>query len=628
MHPIKNIFNNTFVIVTGLFLCISHATGLGAQKSNEKPNIVWLVTEDNSKHYLKLYDPAGAPMPHIESLAQNGIVFNHAFSQGPVCSVARSTLISGCYAPRIGAQYHRKMKKAPMPEGLEMFPFYLREAGYYTTNNSKEDYNLIKSDAVWDESSRKATFQNRMPGQPFFHVQNFGITHEGRLHFSAEGMSKNPTVFQASQMRPFPYHPNTPTFRYTNAWYRDLHQKADDEMGKFISQLDNQGLLENTIIFYYGDHGGVLPRSKGYIYESGIHVPLVVYVPEKWQHLVPLARGSRTDAFVQFMDFGPTVLNLAGVEIPAQMDGVPFLGKGVTKRDLESRNQAFSYADRFDEKYDLVRAIRRDNFKYLRSYQPFNMDALFNFYRYKMLAYQEWQKLFDQGSLDRNQNQFFLPRAPEALYDLKNDPHELNNLAADPDYRQVLHELRKELQHQVKSMPDLSFFPETVLIEDAIANPVQYGQAHRQEISELIDIADLSLLSFSKAKKRIKKALKSDNPWKRYWGLIVCSTFGKKASNFVKKAEKMADEDPNNLVRIRAIEFLGLSGIHVEERDILDLIRNANSETEANLMLNSVALLKTVNSGFQGQLNPNDFNPDWVKRENSLVNQRIKFLNR
>ena len=599
---------------------------LMAQRSiQDRPNIVWLVTEDNSKHYLQLYEEDGAAMPQIESLAEQGIVFNHAFSNAPVCSVARSTLISGCYAPRLGAQYHRRMKLAPMPEGQEMFPYYLRKEGYYTTNNSKEDYNLIKSDQVWDESSRQATYKNRKKDQPFFHVQNFGITHEGRLHFPAEQI-KN-VGLDSDSVQPFPYHPNTEVYRYTYAWYYDLHRKADDMIGKFIKELEEEGLMENTIIFYYGDHGGVLPRSKGYIYESGLHVPLVVYVPPKWKDRFPLESGTRTDAFVQFIDFGPTVLNLAGAYIPEGMDGKPFLGKGVSKIDLEKRNTAFGYADRFDEKYDLVRSYRKGKYKYIRNYQPFNIDALFNFYRYKMLAYSEWEQLHNDGILDRNQEQFFQPRAVEGLYDIENDPHELNNLAIDPSYLAILQELRKTLQKQVKTMPDLSFYPEPFFLERGIGNPVKFGQQNKNEIAELIEIADLSLLPFEEALKGIKKALKDENPWKRYWGLISCSSFGKEASSLSDLARDMMLNDDENLVRIRAVEFLGLNGEPLDIAMIKDIVQNAKSETEANLILNTIALLKSTRSDFEIDLPKDMFNADWINNEQDLVSRRIEFIN-
>ena len=609
-----------------LLSCIYANPILMAQTTSERPNIVWLVSEDNSKHYVGLYGDGGAPMPNLERLADHGILFNHAFSNAPVCSVARSTIISGCYAPRIGAQYHRRTEFAPMPQGLEMFPFYLKRAGYYTTNNAKEDYNLIKSKDVWDESSKKASYQNRQSGQPFFHVQNFHKTHEGQLHFSLESMQEEKTRTDPESITPFPYHPNTKTFRYTAAKLHDHHLTIDEQIGEFVQQLEQDGLLANTFIFYYGDHGGVLPGSKGYIHESGVHIPMVVYIPEKWKHLVPAEPGSRTDAFVQFIDLGPTVLNLAGIPVPEQMDGTPFLGPGITNMDWENRNTTFSYADRFDEKYDLVRAIRKGKFKYIRNYQPFNVDALYNFYRYKMLAYQEWKELFLQGKLNKNQAQFFQPRTSEALYNIEEDPHEMANLAMDPSYAPKLRELRAALQMQVKAMPDLSFYPEPYFLKKGISNPVRFGQDQKADIADLIDIADLSLLPFSKANKGIKKALKSKDPWKRYWGLIVCSSFGQEAIPFISQVKKISLRDSENLNRVRAAEFLGLVQSEDPKPLFLACLRKASTLTEANLIMNSMALFKEMDVSATYDIPKTMFDPAWIGRENDLVYRRWQYL--
>lgn len=609
-----------------LFLSIAfHSLSFTQVTDGNRPNIVWVVSEDNSKHYLKLYEEGGAPMPNIEALAKEGLVFEHAFSNGPVCSVARSTIISGCYAPRVGVQYHRRMQFATLPKGVQMFPSYLRQSGYYTTNNSKEDYNFKKPGGVWDESSKKASYRNRKAGQPFFHVQNFGRSHEGQLHFSKSDM-KTPTVTATKEVEVFPYHPNTPTFRYTHAKYRDLQMEIDRQIGAFIDQLKADGVYDNTIIFYYGDHGGVLPRGKGYIYESGVHVPMVVYFPPKWRHLAPAEPGSRLDGFVQFIDLGPTVLHLAGVKVPKAMDGRPFLGKGVTKEKLDQRDQTFSYADRFDEKYDLVRAIRKGKFKYMRNFQPFNFDGLFNFYRYKMLAYKEWRALFDEGKLNDAQKQFFEVRAPEALYDIEKDPHETNNLAADPAYASTLKSLRKQLNKQLLSMPDLSFLPEPYLVQKGLANPVQFGQTHKKEIKQLIKLANLQMKPFEQAERSLAKALASPQAWQRYWGLIVCSTFGAEATSLYADAQSIAENDPEPLVRMRAAEFLGLAA-RIDPMPVLsEIFYRAKEVTTANLILNTVTLLLESNDDWKFEVKRQEVPADWIDKPNDLVNRRLEYI--
>lgn len=612
-----------------LLLILVYSQTNYAQETNpmERPNIVWIVSEDNSKHYMELYEAQGTPMPNLELLAKKGIVFNHMFSNGPVCSVARSTIISGCYAPRIGAQYHRRTEFVPAPDGLEMFPAYLRKAGYYTSNNAKEDYNLLKEDNVWDNSSKASSYRDRAVGQPFFHVQNFHITHEGQLHFTPEQMASRKTSREPNSITPFPYHPNTPTFRYTYAWYDELHRKLDQQIGEFLDQLAADNLMENTIIFYYGDHGGVLPRSKGYIYESGIHVPLIVYFPPKWQHLAPSDPGSRIDGFTQFIDLGPTVLHLAGIPVPEEMDGTPFLGSGVSTEALNTRNTAFSHADRFDEKYDLVRGWRKGKFKYIRNFQPFNYDGLHNFYRFRMLAYQEWEELYRKGKLNQAQRQFFEKRSTEALYDLENDPHETNNLVKDPKYLEKLEELRAELTEHLKSLPDLSFIPEPIFIKEGINNPVAYGQQHKEEIGELIEIANLSLMPFPLAKIHLKDALNSQNPRKRYWAMIACSSYGKKAKYFSKHARQILEAEPDNLVKLRAAEFLALIGNKKMEAEFYKVLENAKTLTEANLILNTVVLLQDLGKIEKHPIPEGLLNPAWIKEGKTLVNRRLEYIN-
>ena len=572
---------------------------LSAGEAAEGPNFVWLISEDNSKHFMKLFDPNGAPTPRIEKLAEHGLIFDHAFSNSPVCSVARSTLISGCYGPRIGTQYHRRSVLVPMPEGVRMFPAYLRDVGYYTTNNKKKDYNAIEGQGVWDESSSRASWRNRKPGQPFFHKQSFPVSHESSLHFSEETMRSEKTTTDPATVFVNPYHPKTPTFRYTYARYHDRIEMMDQQIGRIVDQLEEDGLLEDTFIFYFGDHGGVLPRGKGYAYESGLHVPLVVRVPENWKHLVDAKSGSRVKGFVSFIDFGPTLLNLARVDVPEGVDGRPFLGRDVSMNEVNRRNEAFGYADRFDEKYDLVRTLRKGRFEYVRSYQPFNFDGLQNDYRYKMLAYTEWRDLYRAGRLNAVESQFFEGRPPEALYDLEADPHETKNLAGDPAYAKVLADLRRRLGDRVKGMPDLSLYPESYLVDEAFGNPVPFGRSHRDEIGNLVDVADLALTPFSEAKSGIEAALDSADPWRRYWGLIACSTHGKSALAIVQKAKELAAEDAELLVRARAAEFLGLVGAADPQAVLRDVLLKSESAVEANLILNTAVLLRDGKPGYK-----------------------------
>lgn len=608
-----------------IFICVFTILSCQTKQKEElPPNIVWITSEDNSKHYLKLFDKNGIPTPNIESLAKEGLIFNRAFSNAPVCSVARSAIISGCYGPRIGSQFHRKMAVVPMPDSIKMFPVYLRQAGYYTTNNSKEDYNIIKSEGVWDESSKKASWKNRGKNQPFFHVFNIGVSHESSMHFNARDMDTIATVTDLNSFKIQPNHPNTALFKYTNALYRDKIREMDRKVGEIIQHLKEEGRLDDTFIFYYGDHGGVLPGSKGYLYEAGLHVPMVVHIPKKYRHLVGNQVGSTVNGFISFIDLGPTVLNLAGIDIPKEMDGTAFLGKDIDPKELNSRDETYSYADRFDEKYDMVRAVRKGNYKYIRNYQPFNYDGLMNNYRYKQMAYQEWQTLYTDGKLNELQSAFFNQRAPEMLFDIDADPFETKNLADDPAYATTLSTMREKLTTWVKEMPDLSFYPEHYLIENAFKNPVEFGKKHKEEIRKYINITDLNLLNFDDAKNSLVTALNSSDPWERYWAIIACSTFGPKAIGMESRIREIASTDPELINKVRAAEFLGI----VKKLDPSDVITNSlyasKKPSEALLILNSIVLMESGNYNYIFDIQLDKIAK--VVAEDSEVVSRLKYL--
>ncbi|MGQ1783913.1 MULTISPECIES: sulfatase family protein [unclassified Saccharicrinis] len=590
----------------------------------EQPNIVWITSEDNSKHYMDIFDEHGAPTPNIESLADNGIIFTNAFSNAAVCSAARSTLISGCYGPRIASHYHRKIEMVPMPSGIEMYPAYLKAAGYYTGNNNKEDYNIFKSDTVWDDSSRKAHWRNRRPGQPFFYIQNIVTTHESRVHFSEEDFNTKSTLTDPDQCFVQPNHPDTKLMKYTNAWYRDKIMQMDKEVGDILDELKKDSLLENTFIFYYGDHGGVLPGSKGYIFETGLHVPLVVHIPKKYEHLVNIKPGTKNNGFVSFIDFGATILNLAGIEIPKGIDGKPFLGKNITAEEVSQRDETFSYADRFDEKYDMVRAIRKGKYKYIRHFQPFNFDGLMNNYRYKQLAYKEWAQMHEDEKLNQIQDQFFNTKQAEALYNIEADPFETVNLINDETHKNKLQEMRALLTNKLKSMPDLSFYPEFYLIKNAFENPVAFGKKNKEQIQKYIDIANLELVSFNDAKEKLAKLLKSEDWLSRYWALIVSTKFEKEAQEFTNIIQNIAQYDEQLMNRVRAAEFMGMTGYGNPVEVMTHALYTSADPNEALLILNSIVLMKDCVHKYKFNLRLDKI--PVATQQDKLVQQRLMYL--
>ena len=320
---------------------------------------------------------------------------------------------------------------------------------------------------------------------------------------------------------------------------------------------------------------------------------------------------------------------MAGIDIPKSIDGKPFLGKKLKKSELEKRNSAFGYADRFDEKYDLVRSLRKGKYKYMRNYQPFNVDGLYNFYRYEMLAYKEWYTLFQDGKLNDIQSQFFKPKSPESLYNIEEDPHETKNLANDIAYNDVLIAMREELNNHLMSINDLSFLPEPYFLKKGIDDVVEYSAQNKALIKKLIETSNLQLKDYDAVSSQIKKALEHDNPWVRYWGLIVCSSFGSKAMENKEKINVIFEDDSENLVRIRAAEFMLLNDIELSDSKINSLLKRSNFEAEANLMLNTLANIKTINPKYKLNLNKNVFPENWIppiREENALVNRRMNYL--
>ena len=588
----------------------------------KKPNIVFLVSEDNSIHYLKHYGAKFGSMPNVEKMASQGLTFNHAFSNGPVCSVARSTLALGIWGPRMGIQYHRKAEAVTLPKGVLPWSAILRNSGYFCANNSKQDYNfIIKGIDAWDQSSKKASWRNRpRKDMPFFYMQSMGQSHESSLHFKKALMEEEKTRTPMESVKLNPYHPDTPTFRYTHARYHDRMSVIDDLIGSVLKKLEEDDLLDDTFVFYFGDHGGVLPRGKGYAYESGVHVPLVVRIPENFSHLIDHEEGTRTDGFVSFIDFGPTILNLAGIDVPLFMDGKPFLGEGVKSKDLSKRDEVYCYADRFDEKYDLVRTVRKGKWKYIRNYQGFYPDGLQNNYRYRMLAYQEWRELFNAGKLNDKQSQFFRPRPAEQLFDLSVDPHEVNDLSGEPQFKKNLLELRSKLKHQLVKMNDLSLYPESYMIENALGDPLAFGRSRNEEIKSLVEIADLALLPFENVKTQIKKFLKNGSVWEKYWACMVCSQFGKKAKT-ISPILKLLLKDNNLMVRMRAIEALALVLGENPMPGLIEISNKSGSRIEVLLTMNSIAFFRD-HHGFE--LKPGAFSVSVPKGE---FYRRLEYFN-
>lgn len=580
---------------TLLFCTIGVSVSLQAsEKPAKRPNFVWFMEEDVSKHYLRLYNPdgVGAVTPNVEKLAKEGILFSHAFCNAPVSSAARSTLFTGCYAPRVGMSWHRKLKTVPMPDGLEMFPAYLKEAGYFTANSSKTDYNCIMPGGTWDkEKGKPDEWRNRPQKEmPFFFVRTNALSHESCLHFSPDAISKKKTSYDPQQVKVAPFHPDTELFRYTYATFYDRIADTDAELGTLMQQLSDEEVLDDTFIFYFGDNGGSLPGTKGYTGELGLHVPLVVYIPKNWRDKLDLPVGGHVDGFVSFMDFAPTLLHLAGLDIPSEMDGTPFLREDLPLKVLNERKEAFGYGDRFDELYAFTRTVRRGNYKYSRNFVPYQPKGFYAFYRYKMEAFKEWRELYEKGQLSAVQRSFFEPQVPEALYDLENDPYELHNLAGEARFTSKLKELRTALKAHMLDKNDLGLFPEPLWLPEGSNNPVAFGERNKQRLKRYSDITDLEFGTFKEAQKELQKALQSADPGERYWGATVCACFGNSAGSLKADVSRLLN-DTSAIVRSRAALFLAMIG-ELQPESMQEILCSAKSEAEVLLILGDITYMK------------------------------------
>lgn len=426
-----------------------------------RPNVVWLVAEDIGPH-LAAYGDRTVKTPHLDRLAAEGVTYTKAFAVVGVCAPSRAAIITGKYPTRIGAMNMRTNAKGlthvkpyeavPAPE-VKCFTEFLRAAGYYTTNNPKEDYQFARPLTAWDESSTKAHWRNRpTPETPFFAVFNYMETHESQVWAQAD----EPMAVDPKKVKLPPYYPDTPAVRQDVARYYDNLAHLDIKVGEQLAELEKAGLLDKSVVIFYGDHGAGLPRAKREVYDSGLQVPLIIRWPDK------RGAGTQSDELVTLMDLGPSMLSLAGAPVPSWMDGRPFLGPQKAK----PRDVFFATRDRMDEAYDLVRAARDKRWKYIRYFQPEKPMHQTIAFRRNQKGMLDLYDLRDRGKLNDVQSLWFRTRKPaEELFDTASDPHEVRDLAQDPRYRKELLRLRNAVDEFVMEETDWGFVPEPEMVE-------------------------------------------------------------------------------------------------------------------------------------------------------------------
>ena len=544
----------------GALVGAAHAKG---RQTVERPNILWITAEDMSP-YLGCWGDKYARTPNLDALARESVRYTRVFATAPVCSPVRSCLITGLYATSLGTPNLRS--KFPIPANIKGFPTYLRRAGYFTANNVKTDYNTSNEPAIvresWDVCSDKGHWRGRKAGQPFFCVFNDMVSHQSRTMVwpYAQFKSKVQSLLSPAERHdpakaPLPpYYPDTPITRRTVARCHDCITVLDKNVGKLLKQLDDDRLADETIVFFYSDHGSGMPRHKRLLLDSGLHVPMLIRFPKKYRHLAPARPGETVDRLVSFVDFPPTVLSLAGLPVPKHMQGRAILGPAAGK----PRRFVYGARDRVDEAYDLARSVRDENYLYVRTFMPHLSYNQPSYYSDLGEIRGEITRLAREGKLTTAAQKHYAgpTRAIEELYDTRNDPHQINNLAASPKHKPLLEKMRAELKRWMAQTHDLGLLPEVELARrSAPATPYAIATDPAKYPRERILAAADLVGRGTDARERQIKLLKDDDPAVRYWAAMGLRALGSKAAPAAESLlEALGDAAPN--VRIEAAAAL------------------------------------------------------------------------
>lgn len=613
-------------LVVGLIVLSASpvTTHAADDRDAERPNILWVTTEDTGPH-LGCYGHPDAVTPHLDRLAARGLRYRNAWSNAPVCAPARTAIISGVYPTSTGSEHMRSLVE--MPPFMRMYPQFLRERGYYCTNNSKEDYNLEKPGKVWDESSNKAHWKGRKSGQPFFAVFNFTITHEGQIHRRPHTPKHDP-----ARVRIPAYHPDTPEVRLDWAQYHDNITTMDAQVGPLLEELKAAGLADETIVFFYGDHGPGMPRSKRWPYNSGLNVPLIVHVPEKFKHLAPreYAAGTATDRLVSFVDLAPALLSLVGLRPPAWMQGHAFMGR------FEAPPQPYlhGFRGRMDERYDLVRSARDERYVYIRNYMPHIVYGQYLTTMFKTPTTLVWKQLHDEGKLEPPQTYFWKKKPAEELYDLQTDPDEVNNLAGSPEHRSILEELRRAQREQVLRVRDVGLLSEAEMHSRADGMSI-YEMGHdpeRYPLERVLEMAELASSLKPDSLPRLRDGLGDADAAVRYWAAMGILIRGDGALRSTRVAIRRALQDESPSVRIVTARALGRFGDDADLRRALPVLMelappDKNGAYVSMLALDAIVALDDRAASLADALSAMPTkDPNAAKRANDYVQRLVKIV--
>ena len=538
-----------------IFLTILIGLSSFSADKNEKlgrPNILWITIEDYSPH-LGCYGVEEAITPVIDKFASEGVMYNIAWATAPVCAVNRTSILTGVYPTTLGAHQMRSSIKFPSQLLNKTYPELMKQAGYYCTNPDKTDYNFDSpsKNVIWDDASATAHYRNRPDkSQPFFHVVNFNGTHQGSNEQDDIGS------FDPNKLPLPPYYPDTKLTRRVFATYFNNLTQVESQISDVLEILEKEGEKENTIIFFYSDHGAGLPRAKWWPYDAGLREPFIILIPEKYRLEGQGVPGTKTNRMISNLDLAPTVLNLAGITIPEVMQGRPFLGENLPPK----RKYLYAASDRQGASHDIIRSVRNERYVYIRNYEywkPVYQYAHFN----EEIIMKEIRKGYAEGTLTPLQAQYLeVPKPIEELYDLNNDPYEINNLAKSPAHNEILKELREAHRDWRKKTRDLGVFPEGMLLEERD----NYRSEYEMGIKEALRIEKLwaTLESLHlKSKAELKDLLRDEDQVLRYWAAIGLGNLESHSSDVTAILET-ALADSSKYVQVAAARGLLMNSVH------------------------------------------------------------------
>jgi len=626
MIPIKLVI--TWLMGLLCFFSLSAAasgetqTGRPVRQAHDRPNILWISLEDITP-MMGCYGDTYARTPVFDSLAAQGIRYTMAHSVAPVCSTSRSSIITGMYPNSLGTLHHRSNTRPPA--FAKMFPSLLIEAGYYTSNNSKEDYNTggnvgfvrdtradsgieKKDNPIWHESSKQAHWRNRPDkDQPFFAVFNFIECHSSITKYSEDEIVKarlnrlKPEDFHDPEKAPIPpYNPDVPEFRKAWSRYYDAVTQVDYRAGELIDQLKEDGLWEDTIIFVWADHGVGMPRGKHTLWEQGTHVPLIVRFPKKYQHLASVEPGSVIDGLVTLMDLGPSVLTLAGLDIPKHMEGRPLLCKS-GPGEIEYRDTIISMRDRLDSRFEMVRAVRDSRYRYQRNFYPHLPFKPYEDFEFGAPVVQKWVEIARQGKLTGPLEMLAKRFKPvEELYDSECDPYLVKNVAADPKYAAVLKRMRGQLHDWMLETRDIAILEETEMLGRLKEgeSPWDLGQS-LDNYERILETANLQVLGEAAIPELLGRAKDPDSAV-RFWavlGLVATLSDDAKVIDGLRAALK----DESVSVRLTAAEGLFNRGRY---KAALPVVIEALNDPIVSAQIRAAGIIDTQPPEAVGKLKP------------------------